>query len=128
MAPALVSLHAEASTRGGQLAIVYIAEAHASDEWPINSSRCNGPSNTVRRPRTLAERCAVVRRMRRSLSMHDQEGPMTFVDDVDDAFMHAYAAWPIRMYAIERDGSIAHVARPENARFSLAAMRDWLIQ
>ena len=30
--------------------VVYIAEAHAADVWPINSSRCGGPRNTVLAP------------------------------------------------------------------------------
>ena len=37
----------------------YIAEAHAVDEWPINSTRCRGPANTVNKPTTLDERRAV---------------------------------------------------------------------
>ena len=36
--------------------LVYIAEAHAADVWPINSSRCAGPANTLVTPTTLEER------------------------------------------------------------------------
>jgi hypothetical protein len=31
---------------------VYITEAHAADEWPINSGRFNGPGNSIDQPKT----------------------------------------------------------------------------
>ena len=49
--------------------LVYIAEAHAADEWPINSSRCSGPANSVLRPTSLAERRVVATRMLGALSL-----------------------------------------------------------
>ena len=51
--------------------LVYIAEAHAADVWPINSTRCGGPANAVTTPATLAERCATARAMSAALPLAD---------------------------------------------------------
>ena len=124
MAPALASLHREASAVGGQLTLVYIAEAHAADEWPINSTRCNGPGNSVRAPTTLGERQAVARRMADALGL----GALPVLcDAMDDAFLHAYAAWPVRLFGVSRNGRLGAVAQPEDAAFLLPPLRDWLL-
>ena len=66
LAGSLASLACELAGRANVL-IVYIAEAHAADQWPINSTRYAGPGNEVAAPRSLAERRAVARRMRAAL-------------------------------------------------------------
>lgn len=106
--------------------MVYIAEAHASDEWPINSSRCAGPANSVRRPTSLIEREAIARRMVSAMRL-DDGGPPVYVDGMDDAFLEAYAAWPVRLYGVSKDGRLAHIAHPEDATFHLPRLRDWLL-
>ena len=40
------SLHREFG-HAAAFAMLYVAEAHAHDEWPINSSRCNGTRGPV---------------------------------------------------------------------------------
>jgi hypothetical protein len=82
--------------------LVYIAEAHASDAWPINSSRFDGPANTVLAPTTLAERRAVAHRMLDALPCLREL--TILVDPLDDRFLTTYAAWPIRLYAVSADG------------------------
>ena len=111
---------------GGQLALVYIAEAHASDEWPINSTRCSGPANSIVQPKSLSERAAVATRMVEALRLGDG-GPSVYLDGMDDAFMNTYAAWPPRLYAIGRDGRIEVVGYPEGATFHLPRLRKWLL-
>ena len=41
------SLHREFGA-SADFAMLYIAEAHAQDEWPISSSRCNAQRGPVR--------------------------------------------------------------------------------
>ena len=105
---------------------MYIAEAHAADEWPINSRRCGGPANSVRAPRSLEERCAVARRMRSALKLPPSE-LRVLADGMDDAFLRTYAAWPIRLYGVGRDGRLGVVAQPRHGAFELPPLRDWLL-
>ena len=67
------------------MVLVYIAEAHAADVWPINSSRCAGPANTLVAPTTLDERRRHARMMLDALPalLHVD----ILVDDIDDAFL-----------------------------------------
>jgi hypothetical protein len=55
------------SKKSSQLVILYIAEAHASDEWPINSRRNSGPGNGIRRHTTQSERAEAAGTMLRAL-------------------------------------------------------------
>lgn len=125
---------------------VYIAEAHAADEWPINSTRCAGPGNSVNRPRTLGERRAVATRAAHALGLvglipggvqgtADQERPEpaaaapplleVWLDDVTDAFSEAFAAWPIRLFGL-RDGAVRFIAQPVGGMYDLSELGDWL--
>lgn len=123
LAPAILSLQREAHHRGGQVVIAYIAEAHAADEWPINSTRCRGPGNTVNAPRTLVERTTLARRMVATLGLEEMP---TYADGTDDALLEAYAAWPIRAFGIA-NGRLGAIAHPESATFCLHSLRDWLL-
>ena len=105
--------------------LVYIAEAHAADVWPINSSRCGGPRNTVLAPTTVEERREVAQRMVAALPGL-REVPL-LVDGMDDAFLEAFAAWPIRLYGVHR-GQLGAIAQPTRAMFELAPLRTWLLE
>jgi hypothetical protein len=39
-----------------------------------------------------------------------QYGIRTYVDDMDDAVMTAYAAWPERLYLIGQDGRVLYAS------------------
>jgi len=105
--------------------LVYIAEAHAADEWPINSTRCAGPANSIRRHRSLDERCAVARAAAAALGL---EALPMLVDGMGDGFLEGFAAWPIRLYGVGRGGAtVERIAQPSDAAFSLPPLRDWLL-
>ena len=104
--------------------MVYIAEAHAADVWPINSTRCRGPANSVLTPHSLDARCAIAQRMLEDLPVL-AEVPV-YVDGLEDTFLEAYAAWPIRMFAV-RGGRIERIASPQSATFELCSFREWLL-
>ena len=104
--------------------IVYVAEAHAADVWPINSTRCRGPGNSVRQPRSLDERRSTARQA--SLALGLEALPM-LLDSMDDAFLSAFAAWPVRLFGITASGdTVERIAKPHDAAFELAPMLAWL--
>ncbi len=88
------------------LAFVYIAEAHALDEWQTQSNRDEGV--LIRQHKTLEERFAAanegVRRLRLTMPV--------LVDGMDDAASEAFAAWPERVYVIDADGRTAFAGGP----------------
>jgi hypothetical protein len=102
---------------------VYIAEAHAVDEWPINSSRCSGPANSVCRPRTLDDRRQVAQQMTERLGLRTR----VLCDGVDDVFSSAFAAWPIRLYGL-RELRVEMIAKPRECGFEIGQLRAWLEQ
>jgi hypothetical protein len=106
--------------------IVYIAEAHAQDVWPISSARysCDGRPVTVLAPSTTAERRQIaadfVRRYRVRLPV--------LVDGIDDAFERALAPWPLRFYVVDEDtGQLRYIAQPQACSYDLSKLRDWLL-
>lgn len=104
---------------------VYILEAHAIDEWPINSGRCNhgrGPV-CVKQPTTNQERLDLATRLRNDFDC--KEIPM-FVDSVDNEFEKKYAPWPLRFYGI-KDGKISYVAHPHECSFNPSELRNWCL-
>ena len=82
--------------------LVYIREAHAEDEWAMESNRADGVS--LIQPRTADERCDAACALVERLDI----GVPTLVDDMDDTVGRAYGAWPERIYVIEADGRIGY--------------------
>jgi hypothetical protein len=124
LAPALASLKREFAGRARVL-LIYIAEAHAADEWPINSARCAGPRNSVAAPTSLAERRAVAARMCSALPALTTL-PL-LVDGLDDAFLRTFAAWPVRLYGVRR-GVLERIGQPQDAAVELPPFREWLLE
>jgi Iodothyronine deiodinase len=79
--------------------VVYIQEAHPSQ--PKN--RFNVPQ-----PKDWQERRKVAKDFAATLKVLVP----VLVDTMDDAVGKAYAAWPDRLYVIDRDGKIAHQGGP----------------
>lgn len=80
--------------------IVYIAEAHAVDEWQLNS---NEQANIRLKQHTqfderlaAAELCATELQLRMP----------TLVDSMDNAASTLFAAWPERIYIVDKTGRI----------------------
>ena len=95
--------------------LVYIREAHAEDEWAMESNRADGVS--LIQPRTADERCDVDHDFGEFEEVCDAAcalverldiGVPTLVDDMDDTVGRAYGAWPERIYVIEADGRIGY--------------------
>lgn len=96
-------------------AFVYVAEAHAIDEWQLQSNLDDGA--LLRQHRTLEDRFAAARegveRLRLTLPV--------LVDPMGDPVSEAFAAWPERIYVVHPDGRIADVGGPGPWEFDPAA-------
>ena len=81
-----------------QFLAIYIREAHPVDGWDI------GSEHRYYDPQTIEERRQVAGTCEETL----QYGIKTYVDEMDDGVMTAYAAWPERLYLIGRDGRVRY--------------------
>lgn len=105
--------------------VVYIAEAHASDEWPVGAR-----TSVTTQPTTLAHRMRLASRVHTELLGQD-EGLTVVCDDMSNSFQTVMAAWPIRFYVVEPEsGELLYKAqpdlRPEVYGYSLETVTDWL--
>jgi len=79
-----------------QFLVIYIREAHPTDGWFMGN-------HAIRDPRTIVERQALAH----TCEVRMQYGIPTLVDEMDDAVMKAYAAWPDRLYLVDLEGKVA---------------------
>ena len=88
------------------VAFVYIAEAHAVDEWQMESNVEEGV--LLHQHGMLEERFAAAHEgvERLGLTMP------VLVDGMDDAVSEVFAAWPERLYVAETGGRLAYVGGP----------------
>jgi len=104
-------------------ALVYIAEAHASDEWPVGLSISH-----ARAPRTLPERMELARQLvvRTQRQCPSWNVPV-LVDGMEDLFQQSFAAWPMRFFVLD-GGRVVHKAQPdpETCTYHLDDLEAWL--
>lgn len=110
--------------------VVYCAEAHASDVWPISSGRYhdNEPVS-ITAPRTNEERCSIAAQFKERYKL---SGLLPIlVDPIDDRFERAYAVWPLRFFVLQQGTEGVRVvfkAMPKDASYDIKALRDFLIE
>ena len=100
---------------------VYVAEAHAQNEWPLRSARfsADGQPVVVDQPKTLDARLGLARRFKADYGIESQ----LLVDNpADEAFERLYAPWPLRLYVV-RGAELAWIAEPDGATFEPAVAR-----
>ena len=87
---------------------MYIAEAHATDEWNISSARDVPSGNTVAIPQHTchADR---LRAAEAFVAEFDWERGAVVLDTMDDAFQQVYRPWPLGMYVVAADGQLVHM-------------------
>jgi membrane protease subunit (stomatin/prohibitin family) len=83
--------------------LVYIAEAHSADEWPIGKQISFDQHKTIEERVTIARSFAADMKQKHGFSL-----PMV-ADTIDNGFDKAYAAWPVRFYVIQ-EGKISFIA------------------
>jgi hypothetical protein len=82
--------------------IVYIKEAHPEDEWQMES---NVKSDIVySQPQTFEARMDVARKFVDRMKVDTE----TVVDDIENTALACYAAWPERIYVVNREGRIVY--------------------
>lgn len=99
---------------------MYIAEAHAMDEWPLHSARFNkgrGPVVVEKQPRFASERCHLARKFVEDFELNLSSSEF-LVDDPEqgEPFEKAYAPWPLRLYVI-CDSKIEWIVEPRDCSF-----------
>lgn len=102
---ALVRSH---MSNGISFLAVYIAEAHACDEWPVGKT-----ISCVNQPTTLDQRLHNAREFKKNFHF---EMPM-LVDSMENTFHHTYGTWPFRFYVIHQ-GKLVLKAEPEPSNFA----------
>jgi len=97
---------------------VYIAEAHAADEWPVGSR-----VSICKQTRSVEERVALAKAF---VAAADLAFPM-MVDTMANEFMDTFAAWPFRVYIIQGT-KVAYRAMPEKAEagYNVGHVEEWL--
>jgi hypothetical protein len=89
-----------------EVVFVYVAEAHATDGWQMESNV--EEDVLVANHVTIDDRFAAARE---GVERLDLTLPV-LVDQMDDAVSNAFAAWPERIYVVDRNGRIADVGGP----------------
>lgn len=80
---------------------IYIKEAHPEDEWQMES---NVDRNVVyTQPQSDSERLQLAQTFVADMEVETE----TLVDDIRNTANACYAAWPERIYIVDRDGRIA---------------------
>ncbi len=100
--------------------MVYIAEAHPTDEWQVPSNETEGVC--LLQARTLDQRLAAARLCTANLELSIP----TLVDPMDNAVSSAFSAWPERIYIAGRDGRIHYRGGPGPYGFDPAEARGSL--
>lgn len=96
--------------------LVYVAEAHATDEWPISYPTVT-PQHT-----TAAEREAALAKF---VAAYAWTVPSS-IDDLDDTASVVMGAWPFRMY-IGYKGKVAYQGMPEDCTYSTTTLYERLV-
>lgn len=81
--------------------MIYILEAHAQDSWPIKVK------HERPRPTSLQQRMAYAQECAQELALPSSF--RVFVDDMDNSFNTAFAAWPTCYYLVNMQMRLEYV-------------------
>jgi hypothetical protein len=97
---------------------IYIAEAHARDQWPVGKT-----ISSVDQPTTLGQRLQNAQQFQKNFSF---QMPM-LVDNMDDTFHNTYGSWPFRFFVIHDDKLILK-AEPDKETFTydISEIDKWI--
>ncbi len=88
-----------------QFLIVYIKEAHPSDDW---ASRVNSKISYIKDPTSYFERAQVANTCMAQLEINLP----CLVDNMENQTARAYRAWPDRLFVVDKDGKLSYVGKP----------------
>jgi len=97
---------------------IYIAEAHARNEWPVGKT-----ISCVDQPTTLFQRLENARQFQKNFNF---QMPM-LVDNMENTFHATYGSWPFRFYVIH-DGKLVLKAEPDQIDFgyNIDEIDNWI--
>lgn len=78
------------------LVVVYIAEAHAADQWPRGAPHPDAPWRNIQQHRSIHERIAAAE----ALQLETGYNGLLLVDGMDDNFERSFAVWPERAFVL----------------------------
>lgn len=105
---------------------VYVEEAHATDEWPISSSRFNGTRGpvSIQQAKTQSDRGQAAQAFVQDFSL---KMPM-WCADIAGKFEVLYAPWPVRLYVMcGTTQRILHIGQPVKCAPDLDCLRHLLL-
>lgn len=101
---------------------VYIAEAHACDEWPV------GHPVLVRQTHTTEERLGVARQRLKDLGVGEEFARLVDLAEHNEFHAH-YACWPLRWYMVEGGGrALSGIAQPRFSGYDVAELVGWVVR
>ena len=101
---------------------IYIREAHPTDEWQMKSNFKDDVCYA--QPKTLPQRVTIANDFIKRFHY-----PLPFaIDDMDDSANNLYAAWPERIYIVDKDGRIAYAGGMGPFNYRPEEARDWLVK
>jgi len=115
-----------------QFLVIYIREAHPEDGWSLGKlsrfgklpGKLGGLAGHVKQgiydPQTIEERRKVAGMCETAL----QYGIRTYVDEMDDEVMTAYAAMPDRLYLVGLDGRVVYAGGQGPFGFKPAELKE----
>jgi len=83
---------------------VYLAEAHAMDEWPIGDRTC------VTAHKTIEERADAARQFTKDYNFE----VTTYLDTMINNFDFLFGAWPERFFIISAEKQVLVAGQPNN--------------
>lgn len=86
---------------------IYIREAHPMDGWKM------GKDSTINDPKTIAERESAAKKAVSVTKIKFQ----VLIDGMDDIVAMKYAAWPNRLFVVDKVGKIAYSGKQGPAGF-----------
>ncbi len=86
--------------------MVYIREAHPTDEWQVESNESEGVM--FPQPKTLEERIGIAQ----TCSLDLKLSIPTLIDDLENSTDRKFYALPDRLYLIGHDGRVAYRGGP----------------
>ena len=105
--------------------VVYIAEAHAADEWPVGKL-----TSVTTQPKNLAHRRDLASVVHEELLDAEVE---VVCDDMHNTFQRTMACWPIRLFVVDpSDGGLLYKAQPDLSPdvygYRLEGLSDYLVK
>ena len=112
--------------------LVYTAEAHAIDEWPISSARysLNKKPIIVTQTRNITDRCVVAQKFVNEYEFTNWKlliAPPAHLDfdNLHYNFETIYKPWPFRIYGFTKL-DITFASEPRSCETRIEELRDWL--